>query len=64
VIKEKKEVCDEFPPFCKKTKKKARATMSRENFGKFSKRSPHLEEESCEIVKIFGGFGQIFNFLL
>jgi hypothetical protein len=51
-----------------KTKKKVLSNMVKgkfwENFGKFSKRSPHLEEESCELVKIFGGFGQIFSFLL
>jgi len=27
-------------------------------FGKFAKKLPHFKEESYEIVKIFGGFGQ------
>jgi len=30
----------------------------------FKKKSLHFEEESCELIKIFEGFGQIFNFLL
>jgi len=38
--------------------KRSQATCSRELFfGIFKKKSPHLEEESYEIVKIFGGFG-------
>jgi hypothetical protein len=32
--------------------------------GNFPKKSPNFEEESYEIAKNFGGFGQIFRFLL
>jgi hypothetical protein len=32
--------------------------------GNFPKKSPHLEEESYEIPKILGGFGQSSGFLL
>jgi hypothetical protein len=37
-------------------KKKPQATCLRQFFGKFQKKSPHLEEESYKIPKIFGGF--------
>jgi hypothetical protein len=33
------------------------ATWSEEPCGKFTKRSPHFEEESYEITKMFGGIG-------
>jgi hypothetical protein len=46
-------------------KPKYQGLWSRELFLKiFQKKSPHLYEENYEIIKIFGGFGQIFNFLL
>jgi hypothetical protein len=35
------------------------ATWSRELVGKFSKNSPHFEEESYAIAQIFGRIGQI-----
>jgi len=38
---------------------KSQATWSRELFGQFPKQLQHFEEKSFEIVKIFGGFGQI-----
>jgi hypothetical protein len=38
---------------------KSQATWLREPFEKFPKELPHFEKKSFEIVKIFGGFGQI-----
>jgi hypothetical protein len=43
---------------------KSHAIWSRELFGKFAKKLPHFKEESYEIVKIFGGFGQFFSSFL
>ncbi len=41
-------------------KNQSQATLSRELLKKNSKESPHFEEESYEIAKIFRGFGQFF----
>jgi hypothetical protein len=55
--------CGEFSPFC--YLKKSQATWSRELFGKFSQKNPpYFKEESCEMAKIFGAFGQISIFHL
>jgi hypothetical protein len=45
-------------------KKKSQATWSRELLGKFPEKLSNFEKESYEIVKFFGGFGQISSFLL
>jgi hypothetical protein len=45
-------------------KKNLGATWSRELVGKFSKNSPHFEEESYEIAQNFGRIGQISIFCL
>ncbi len=43
--------------------KKGPQQHGEENFlKKFPKKSLHLEEESHEMAKIFGGFGQISSF--
>jgi len=36
--------------------------MVKGTFWNLKKKSPHYEEEDYEIVKIFGGFGKLFNF--
>jgi hypothetical protein len=44
--------------------KTSQATFSRDCFEKIPKNLSYFEEESCEIGKIFGGFGHIFSFFL
>jgi hypothetical protein len=44
-------------------KQKSQETSSKIFFEKIPKKSSHFEKESNEITKIFGEFGQIFNFI-
>jgi hypothetical protein len=45
-------------------KKQSQATWSKECFEKFLKKQPNFKEKNYEIVKIFGRFWEISNFLL
>jgi hypothetical protein len=45
-------------------KKEVPNNMLEGTLWKFFEKSPYFGKENYEIMKIFGGFGQIFSFLL
>jgi len=45
-------------------KREVPSNMLKGTLWKISQKSPYFGKENYEIMKIFGGFGQIFSFLL